>query len=278
MTTRGEAIAAAARRLSAAGVPDPQGEARRLCRWAGGLTGAGLAVGLGEVQPASEAARFESGVAARAARRPFAQISGVREFHGNPFKVTADVLDPRPETETLVDTALECPARRVLDLGTGSGCILLSLLGAWPEAEGVGTDVSQRALQVARENAALLGLAGRARFAEADWFEGVAGRFDLIVANPPYIPEGDLPNLAPEVRLHEPRAALTPGGDGTAALRAIAAGAPGHLVPGGRLLVEIGPGQAAPMARFLLQAGLDPEGVRCDFDIRERVVVARSRT
>ena len=278
MTTRGEAIAAAARRLAAAGVPEAAGDARRICRWAAGLTGAALAARLDGVPDAAEAARFEQAVAARARRVPLSQITGVREFRGRGFRVTADVLDPRPETETLVEAALEAPARRVLDLGTGSGCILLTLLAEWPAATGLGTDRSAAALAVARGNAAALGLAERARFAEADWFDGVAGRFDLIVANPPYLAESEIAGLAPEVRLHEPRAALTPGGDGLDACRRIAAGAGAHLAPGGRLLIEVGPGQAASVMRMVVAAGLEPGELRCDLDGRERVVTGRSGT
>ena len=278
MTSRAEAIAAAARRLAAAGVPDAAGDARRLCRWAAGLSGAGLAAALGEAQGRDEAARLARAVAARARRVPLAQITGVRAFHGRAFRVSAAVLDPRPETETLVAAALEVPAAHLLDLGTGSGCVLLTLLAEWPGATGLGTDASAEALALARENAAALGLAARARFLEADWFERVPGRFDLIVSNPPYVPEAEIAALAPEVRLHEPRMALTPGGDGLDAYRAIAAGAGAHLAPGGRVILEIGPGQAGPVTRLLSAAGLELTGTRCDLDGRVRAVLARSAT
>ena len=275
MLSRRAAVAAATRRLAAAGVADPPGDARRLCRWAAGLTGAGLAAGIDEMPAAQESVRFEAAIAARARRVPVAQITGLREFLGRRFRVTPDVLDPRPETETLVMAALERPAARVLDLGTGSGCILLSLLADWPDAEGTGTDASPAALAVARENAASLGLAGRARFVEADWCAGLSGAFDLVVSNPPYIAEAEIADLAPEPRLHEPRMALTPGGDGLGACRAIAAGLARLLAPGARVLIETGPGQTGAVAALLAAAGLEPEGVRCDLDGRGRVVTAR---
>ena len=188
--------------------------------------------------------------------------------------VTPDVLDPRPETETLVAAALEQPFARLLDLGTGSGCILISLLADRPSAQGVGTDLSDAALEVARRNAGQLGVAERVRFLRSDWFGGVQGRFDLIVSNPPYIAEDEMAALAPEVRDWEPRAALTPGGDGLAAYRAIAQGAGARLMAGGRLILEIGPTQGAAVTALLRAAGFDCVEIRPDLDGRDRVVIA----
>ncbi|HMO09876.1 MAG TPA: peptide chain release factor N(5)-glutamine methyltransferase [Paracoccaceae bacterium] len=276
MTTLRQALVAAAARLAAAGVPDPQRDARLLLAHTLGLPPDRMVLlpdrGIG---PADDR-RIEAAVAARAARQPVAQILGRRAFWRHDFRVTPDVLDPRPETEVLVAQALKEPFARVLDLGTGSGAILLSLLADMPGATGLGTDTSEAALAVAGGNARALGLADRAAFRHADWFAGVAGRFDLIVSNPPYLAEDEIVGLAPEVRDWEPRQALTPGGDGLDAYRAIAAGSPAHLAPGGRLMVEIGPTQGAPVAALLVAAGLAGIAVLPDLDGRDRVVTARS--
>ncbi|TKA94001.1 peptide chain release factor N(5)-glutamine methyltransferase, partial [Cereibacter changlensis] len=220
------------------------------------------------------ATRFETALAAREARQPVSQITGTRLFWGRSFRVTRDVLDPRPETETLIETALETPFASLLDLGTGSGAILLTLLAERPAARGLGTDLSPEALAVAEGNAQALGLAGRARFQTADWFAGVEGQFDLIVSNPPYIAEAEMAGLSPEVRDWEPHLALTPGGDGLDAYRAIAAAAPAHLAPGGRLLVEIGPTQGQAVSALFAAAGLSGLRVEADLDGRDRVVLA----
>jgi release factor glutamine methyltransferase len=203
-----------------------------------------------------------------------AQLLGYRDFWKHRFIVTPDVLDPRPDTEALVAEALRRPFARVLDLGTGTGAILLSLLAERPAATGLGTDLSEAALTVARRNAAALRLADRADFAPADWFAGVAGQFDLIVSNPPYIAAAEMAGLAPEVRDWEPHLALTPGGDGLDAYRAIARGAGAHLAPGGRLVVEIGAAQGAAVAAIMAGAGLGPVRVLPDLDGRDRVVTA----
>lgn len=274
MTTRARAISAATARLAVAGIPDPGRDARILCRWAAGLSAAGLSAGLLETPPPEERARFVEAIARREAHMPVSHILGVREFWGRDFRVTPDVLDPRPETETLIATALRTPAERVLDLGTGSGCILLTLLAEWPGATGLGIDCSPAALAIAQENAAALGLSGRAAFAAGDWCGPASGRFDLIVSNPPYIAEEDWHRLSPDVRLHEPRLALTPGGDGLEAYRRIAAEAPAHLAKGGRLLLEIGPDQAATVSSLLIAAGFQPATPIRDFDGRDRVIAA----
>jgi len=273
--SRAEVIARGAARLTEAGVPDPARDARLLYRWAAGLTGAGLAAGMNEPATAVETARFEQAIAARARRVPVAQITGAREFWGRSFHVTAAVLDPRPETETLIAAALEGgPAARILDLGVGSGCILLTLLAEWPEARGTGVDASAEALAVAAENARRLGVAGRADLRLGDWCDGLDGVFDLIVANPPYIAADELAGLAPEVRLHEPPGALSPGGDGLDAYRRIAAGIGPRLAPKGRVLLEIGPTQADAVRGILGAAGLRATAVLPDLDGRDRVICA----
>ncbi|RMD90175.1 MAG: peptide chain release factor N(5)-glutamine methyltransferase [Alphaproteobacteria bacterium] len=272
--TAAEALAWASRRLREAGVEGPERDARILLAHALGVDRARLVLMLPEPVPEAARRRLEAAVAARAARQPVAQIIGERLFHGLRLKVTPDVLDPRPETETLVETALAAPFGRVLDLGTGSGAILLALLAARPEATGLGTDISEAALAVARENARRLELEQRASFRRADWWEGITGRFDLIVSNPPYIGEAEIAALAPETRDWEPRAALTPGADALAAYRAIAAGAAEHLAPQGRLIVETGAGQAEEVARIFAAAGLLDPRLVADLDGRPRVVAA----
>jgi release factor glutamine methyltransferase len=203
-----------------------------------------------------QAQRFEVRCARRAEGEPLAYLLGEKEFHGVVLQVDRGVLVPRPDTETLVDWALELlpatPARpAVADLGTGSGAIALALAQARPSARVCGTDLSLAALGVARANGARLGNA--VEWLQGDWWSALAGRrFDFVVSNPPYIAADD-PHL-PALR-HEPRLALTPGGDGLGALRELIAGAPGHLNPGGWLLLEHGHGQAEAVRDLLLRGG-----------------------
>ena len=275
MTTRAEAVAEGAARLAAASVPEAGGDARRLYAWAAGLDGARLTAALRDPAEPTEIDRFEQAVEARAARVPLSHITGERVFWGRSFEVTPAVLDPRPETETLVAAALEGPApTRILDLGTGSGCILLTLLAEWPGATGLGIDVSPAALAVAKRNAGRLGLGTRASFQHGDWLEGIEGSFDLVVSNPPYLAAHERAGLAPEVREHEPWLALGAGEDGLDAYRRIATGAARVLTPEGRLLLELGPGQARPVAELLAAAGLRSLGCRPDMDGRARVLMA----
>ncbi|WP_126976584.1 peptide chain release factor N(5)-glutamine methyltransferase [Frigidibacter oleivorans] len=272
--TAADALRAAVPVLRAAGIEAAAGDARRLLAHAMGVAAERVTLHLADPLDDAQAARFAAAVAARAARQPVAQITGERLFWGRSFRVTRDTLDPRPETELLVAAALEQPFATILDLGTGTGCILLTLLAERPAARGTGTDLSAAALAVAAENAARLGLAPRADFRQADWFDGVEGPFDLIVSNPPYIAAAEMADLAPEVRDWEPHLALTPGGDGLDAYRAIAAGAGAHLAPGGRLMVEIGPRQGAAVAALFSSAGLRAARVLPDLDGRDRVVTA----
>lgn len=203
----------------------------------------------------------------RAARHaPIAYLVGYKEFFSLRFEVTPDVLIPRPETETLVEQAvarceaMDGAARTVLDVGTGSGCVIVTLLKRVPHAVGVATDVSAAALEVAKRNAVRHGVAGRVRFVAADRFDLPAdavsgGGFDLIVSNPPYVSEADMATLSPNVREHEPRVALTPGGDGLDFYRAMAADGPDWLVAGGSVLVEIGAGQGARVVEVMTAGG-----------------------
>jgi release factor glutamine methyltransferase len=273
--TGAEALREAAARLRAAGIEGPERDARRLLAHALGVAPDVLAGRLADPVPEAELAAFGTLVARRAGREPVSHLTGVRAFWGRDFRVTRDVLDPRPETETLVALALGEPFARVLDLGTGSGCILVTLLAERAQAQGVGTDVSAEALLIAGENAARHGVAGRVVLTPSDWFVDIGGRYDLIVSNPPYIAAEEMAGLAPEVRDHEPRSALTDEGDGLAAYRAIAAGAAHHLVPGGRLLVEIGPTQGPAVSRLFREGGLERVDIHPDLDGRDRVVSAR---
>lgn len=267
-----EALRQAAARLAQAGVADAAGDARLLLAHALHLPRHHLTAALSAPLPAEALRRFDAAVAARAARQPVSQILGRRAFWKHDFHVTPDTLDPRPETETLVEAALARPFASVLDLGTGTGAILLSLLAERPGARGTGTDISAPALVVARGNAARLGV--RADFIHSDWFSAVSGGFDLIVSNPPYIALAEMAALAPEVRDWEPRGALTDEGDGLSAYRAIAAGAPAHLNPGGWLMVEIGPTQGAEVAALMAAAGLRQPRILPDLGGRDRVVMA----
>ncbi len=273
--TGAEALALAVARLRAAGVEDPQRDARRLLAHAMGTSVDRLTLSLRDSLDPGAAERFETCVAARESRRPVAQIIGRRDFWGREFLVTPDVLDPRADTETVVELALAEPFDRVLDLGTGSGAILLSLLAERPQARGLGTDVSDAALEVARTNARRLGVGERAEFRQADWFDGVEGDFDLIVSNPPYIAADEMAELAPEVRRWEPRGALTDGGDGLSAYRAIAAGAASHLCAGGRLIVETGWRQGPAVGTIFRAAGLEDVTCHPDLEGRHRAVTAR---
>ncbi|WP_128254230.1 peptide chain release factor N(5)-glutamine methyltransferase [Falsirhodobacter deserti] len=269
-----EALRAGTARLAKAGIDEPARDARWLLAHMMGFAPDRLVLHMQDEVGTHAAHRYDIALTARAARQPVAQIVGERMFWGRRFRITPEVLDPRPETETLVALALAEPFGSVLDLGTGSGAIALTLM-AETGAAATATDLSPGALAVAGENASRLGL--HPTFLLADWFAGVQGRFDLIVSNPPYIAEDEMEGLAPEVREWEPRMALTPGGDGLDPYRAIAAGAADHLSPNGRLLVEIGPTQGRAVCDLFRSHGLDEVAVHDDLDGRSRVVSARNR-
>jgi len=239
-----------------------------------GIAAARLTVPLPDPLTAPAHAAFDAAIAARLTRQPVAQIIGQRLFWGRSFMVTQDTLDPRPETEILVAEALSRPFLKILDLGTGTGCILLSCLADMPMASGTGSDLSAKALAVAQENATRLHLAARAKFLQSDWLKAIPGRFDLIVSNPPYIAAAEMPQLAADVLQWEPQCALTPGGDGLDAYRVIAQQAPSRLLNGGRLLLEIGPTQGPAVSALLAAQGLHRIRILQDLDGRDRVVAA----
>jgi release factor glutamine methyltransferase len=209
-----------------------------------------------------ESDRLEAFAARRINGEPVARILGQKEFWGLPLKLSTATLVPRPDTETVVELTLEiiraAPSRalRIADLGTGTGAILLALLHELPDAFGVGTDISLDALRTARRNATDLGLASRAAFVACNYAAALAGPFDLIVSNPPYIRSADIAGLAPEVRDHDPLAALDGGADGLDAYRALIPQAAGRLAPGGALVVEGGKGQSGPIEALMTGAGL----------------------
>ncbi|ROT98460.1 peptide chain release factor N(5)-glutamine methyltransferase [Histidinibacterium lentulum] len=286
MSLARDALVRATRKLAEAGVPDPGRDARRLLAHAMKVPPDRLTLMLGEGLAAEAEAGFEALVARRAERVPLSQLTGRRAFYGREFLVTGDVLDPRPETETLIETALAEPFADVLDLGTGSGCILLTLIaemeGMGRRVLGTGVEVSPAAYEVAWWNRNAMGLEDRAVLLQGSWFAPLseafgrdAPQFDLIVSNPPYVTEAEWERLEPEVRRFEPRGALVGGVHGLDAYRVIVEGAPGRLRPGGRLIVEIGSGQGAAVTELMTSAGLGPVHVVTDLDGRDRVVVAR---
>lgn len=218
----------------------------------------------------------------RLAREPVSRLLGRREFWGLDFKLSPDTLDPRPDSEVVVQAALEHagendPARawRILDLGTGSGCLLLALLNEIINATGTGVDVSAGAVETARDNAAALGLDARATFVEGDWKTmDMPDGFDIIVANPPYIPDAEIETLEPEVRRYEPRHALAAGADGLDCHREIAKILPEILVEDGAAMIEIGSDQGEQTARIYGATGLSVKEVRKDLAGNDRCVIA----
>ncbi|MCB1522186.1 MAG: peptide chain release factor N(5)-glutamine methyltransferase [Hyphomicrobiaceae bacterium] len=260
--TVAEAVRAAALRLEAGGIADPMAEARRILAVAAGWRPIDIVTNSRAGLPEAAVERLECVVAERLRRVPLTRIVGIREFYGRTFALSPDTLDPRPETETLVETVLDIVRRsgfdgrscRILDVGTGSGCILISLLAEMPAATGTGIDISDGAIAAAQENAARLGVAPRAGFEAADMRHFDRGSFDLIVSNPPYIPTGDIAGLDPEVRCHDPIAALDGGADGLDFYRVLASYSK-RLEPGGWLAVEVGAGQAPPVLDILTAGG-----------------------
>jgi release factor glutamine methyltransferase len=278
-------VAGARRALAAAfrdaGVESPELDARILVGFALGLDHAGLTVSAERSITSREAQAIAALGRRRLARESVAVIVGHKEFWGLRFQVGPATLVPRPDSETLVEAALQAldahglrrSPIRIADLGTGSGCLLLALLSELPNARGIGIDISNPALEIARQNARALRLADRALFVRGNFTDALAGDFDLIVANPPYVATDALADLAPEVR-HEPRAALDGGPDGLGAYRAIAADSARVLRLDGGLVLELGIGQAAPVAALLSAAGLVPEAPQLDLAGVHRAIAA----
>ncbi|HSZ50887.1 MAG TPA: peptide chain release factor N(5)-glutamine methyltransferase [Caulobacteraceae bacterium] len=267
----------ARRRLEAAGVDSPAIDARLLLETAADATRTDILTDPYRQLTDEQSAQLAALVDRRARREPISHILGSKGFWKILLRVTPDVLTPRPETETLLDVLLpEIPVAqslRVLDLGVGSGAILLAILAERPGAVGLGVDVSEEALAVARENAANLGLASRTALMRGDWAFGLESEsFDVVASNPPYIRSDEIAGLEPEVRNHEPRMALDGGADGLDAYRALAPQILRVLRPGGLFAVEIGVGQASEVSALFTAAGASSVSVRKDLGDRERVV------
>ena len=272
-----------AQSFKAAGVEDATVDARALLGHALRLDRAQLIAQGERILEAREIDAVSALAARRLKREPVARILGRKEFWDQLLEVSPAVLVPRPETETLVEEALDAIARdgskmeklRILDIGTGSGALLLALIGELPNAAGIGTDTSAAALAVARGNAERGGLAARCTFVACDIAKGVEGTFDLIVSNPPYVPHNEIATLAPEVRDYDPVLALDGGKDGLDAYRAIAAQVPRLLRPGGLLIVELGDGQAAAVRTLFTKAGLMVGPARNDLAGTARALPAK---
>ena len=272
-----------ARRFRHSGIETPDLDARILVGYALGLDFTAVVRAAEQRVDADKMARIEAFAARRLAREPVARITGTKEFWGLPFRITPDVLVPRPETETLVEQTLaiidgagpRSGALRIADLGVGSGAILVALLTELPNATAVGTDRDFAALSLARENANRLGVASRAMFTVCDFGAAVAPGCDVVVANPPYVRTGEIAELEPDVREFDPRGALDGGHDGLAAYRVIAVQAHGILGQGAPLAVEIGKGQGPAVAALFAAAGFGDIRIWRDLAGTERVVVAR---
>jgi release factor glutamine methyltransferase len=269
-------LAQAAHVLEAAGIETPRREARLLLAHAAGIDQAAL---LRDMHAPLAAPGFMALVARRAAREPLALITGRQGFWTLDLEVSADTLIPRADSEAVVEAALAACAgqnvRRVLDLGTGTGALLLALLTEIPGATGIGVDRNEGAARLARRNAAACGLSGRAAFLCGDWAAALDARFDLVVSNPPYIESAAIAGLMPEVARFEPRAALDGGADGLAAYRAIVAALPDLLAPGGAAVLELGIGQADAVGSIAVAQGLALAGLHDDLSGVARAIILR---
>ncbi len=275
--TRTEALAETKARLASAGVETPDTDSKRLLLHAENISQAALIADPDAVL--TERNLFLSFIERRIRREPVAKITGYKDFWSYRFQVNGDVLDPRPDTETLIEAAFECTGKaaslRIADLGTGSGCILLTLLAKMPHATGLGLDISPGALKVAKTNAKMLNLDNRSQFIAGDWLSALDETFDLVVSNPPYIPvtEGDM--LAPEVIDWEPHTALFAGMDGLQAYREIANGLSSVLKSDGTAIFEVGYNQAKPVMDLFKKAGFRRISSRTDLGGIERCIIVQ---
>ncbi len=277
--TVGRLLDRSAARLAVAGIAEPRHEARLILALALGIEPATV-LGWPEraVQP-ERAAAAEALIARRASGEPVSRLRGKREFWSLDFALSPDTLDPRPDSETLIVAALadiaDRDARlRVVDFGTGTGCLLLALLSELPRATGIGIDISPGAVAMAQRNAEALGLANRADFRVGGWDTGFDGPADVILSNPPYIPNSEIGRLPPEILVFDPLAALDGGPDGLSAYRALGAAIRGLLAPAGNAYIEIGAGQGLQVARILGEAKLRVTAIRRDLADIERCVIA----
>ncbi len=277
-----DALMAEARALlRKAGVETPDLDARLLVEWATGATRLDLISAPEKPVDAARAGNLRAVLARRADGEPVHRIIGTREFYGLPFRLSAGTLEPRPDTEALVELtvpALETLIERhgmaeVLDMGTGTGAIIVALLHRFERMHGVGVDIAQDALDTARSNAALNGVGRRFAALKSDWFANVSGRFHMIVSNPPYIPHGEIAELVREVREHDPLAALDGGADGLDFYRALAMGAAAYLHDDGMVAVEIGAGQFDDVATLFAENGFALGGHACDLAGHRRAML-----
>jgi release factor glutamine methyltransferase len=277
--TIGMLVGRAVARLAAAGIAEPRHEARLILALALGIEPVTV-LGWPErmVQPAL-AAKAEALVARRAVGEPVSRLRGKREFWSLDFALSPDTLDPRPDSETLIAAALDDIADRnaglrVVDFGTGTGCLLLALLSELPQATGTGIDIAPGAVAMAQANATALGLANRANFRVGSWDTEFDEPADVILSNPPYIASREIGRLPPEVLAFDPRTALDGGSDGLCAYRALGASIRGLLAPAGNAYIEIGAGQGLQVARILGESGLRVTAMRRDLAGIERCVIA----
>jgi len=278
--TIGNAVRDTARRLAEAGLADAPADARLLVGLATGLDRTGIITDRDRRLTPSESCELDTVVARRLHYEPVSRIVGQREFWSMTFQLGPDTLDPRPDSETLIEEALKLlpsteQAYRFLDLGTGTGCLLLALLSERPHAWGIGTDLAEGAVMTARSNAQSLGLAGRSSFLVGHWGDALECRFDLVVCNPPYIRSDDR-TLAPEVRNHDPSLALFAGTDGLDAYRELGPILGSLLAPAGRALLEIGAGQATDVVPILASSGLETTAICTDLARIDRVLVIQA--
>lgn len=270
-------------RLAQAGIDTPDIDARLIVEHLTSTTRTDAIADPGRHVAADMVAAIDKALARRIAGEPVYRILGFREFYGLRFSLSAETLEPRPDTETLVDALLPHANAaiirhgtcRILDLGTGAGAIALALLSQVDEAVATGVDISADALGTARRNADALGLSARFATLESSWFESVLGRYHVIASNPPYIPSHDITTLQDEVRHHDPIAALDGGEDGLDAYRAIAQGAKRHLEADGVVGVEIGHTQSEEVRELFEDAGFRLDAVRADIGGRDRVLIFR---
>lgn len=263
--------------LQNASIESPDLEARIILKHRAGLTWADLIARPDHVIGDDIVSLIQEDIRRRIQGEPLSRIHGVREFYGLDFKVTKDTLDPRPETEVLIDAALKRfpakPPGRILDLGTGTGCILITLLKHWPEAQGVAVDMSEAALNIARANADHHNLRSRMMFLRSDWFESLKpDSFDLVVSNPPYISNCEIESLHPEVKNHDPILALHGGEDGLAAYKIIFSALDSFLTLDGTGLFEIGYSQGMSVSRLAEDSGFCVIELHRDFGGHNRVL------
>ena len=271
-------------RLTAVGVETPSLDARLLTGAVLGLDRTQMFVQPERPVSADERARIESLIARRSLREPVARILGEREFWSLPFGLNESTLDPRPDSETLIEQALknlghdrQTQPLCILDLGTGSGCLLIALLSALPHATGLGIDIAPRALSQARVNAARNGVSSRAVFRSGNWLDGMDDFFDIIISNPPYIPRGDIARLEPDVRDFDPLQALDGGADGLDIYRALIPPMLDRLKPSGFVVLEVGVGQARTVADLLDENGFVSISIHQDYGGIERCLIGHNR-